>query len=529
MVDSCSGIRARLLQPSIPLKHRHTGLQQPWGTLGAFSVQGRTELIICALLLAIAVTPGQTNVGTDRTERLKSGFPKMLEDKQQGPGIGGAHHHTEERSSVGNGDFGVSMGNYRGPIMEGSVERGSGTGLRKIRSVPDIDTRNSPKGDNHSDKGAPSYPTEDPKSPHSPGVPCPLACVCNSSAANCSGAGLREIPSAGSCPPHTTLLDLSRNKISIVTPEHLAGFKDLRILKLGSNSYLCDCALSWLKDWVQQNAAVVLDREEITCSLPASLFNTPLTALDSPAIPCADSYVSCVQMPQHQQQDAVLLYSSLDGPPHTAASCNALCHQRTETHWSLDPKERCLCGSLPPPSSPGPAAQACREVCSNAVRTSVCGRTVILKAFPVQVNLVLHALRYHSVFQPVELSASTAVPGTVYQWEFGDGSTPHNSSDTQARYKYALPGTYRVGVWAHTGASTLWQSRLITVVMPAGPVELECPLLVEQRHSVEIWLNSERGTEMSAVWSVKDSEGTQTIGKNQAMWLHLFSFIWFSV
>ncbi|XP_058845967.1 polycystin-1 isoform X1 [Acipenser ruthenus] len=535
MVDSCSGIRAHLLQPSFPLKHRHTGLQQPWGTLGAFSVQGRTELIICALLLAIAVTPGQTNVGTDRTERVTSGLPKMLEDKRQGPGIGGAHHHTEERSSVGNGDLGVSTGNYQGPIMEGSVERGSGTGLRKIRSVPDIDTRNSPKGDNHSDKGAPSYPTEDPKSPHSPGVPCPLACVCNSSAANCSGAGLREIPSAGSCPPHTTLLDLSRNKISTVTPEHLAGFKDLRILdlsnnlivtleektfkeltslhsvKLGSNSYLCDCALSWLKDWVQQNAAMVLDREEITCSLPASLFNTPLTALDSPAIPCADSYVSCVQRPQQQQQDAVLLYSSLDGPPHTAASCNALCHRRTETHWSLDPKERCLCGSLPPPSSPGLAAQACREVCSNAVRTSVCGRTVILKAFPVQVNLVLHALRYHSVFQPVELSASTAVPGTVYQWEFGDGSTPLNSSDTRARYKYALPGTYRVGVWAHTGASTLWQSRLITVVMPAGPVELECPLLVEQRHSVEIWLNSERGTEMSAVWSVKDSEGTQTI------------------
>uniref|UniRef100_W5MXP6 Polycystin-1-like n=1 Tax=Lepisosteus oculatus TaxID=7918 RepID=W5MXP6_LEPOC len=299
--------------------------------------------------------------------------------------------------------------------------------------------------------------------------------------------------------------DLSRNRITHLRPDAFADFKDLKKIKFGFNSYKYDCSLAWLKDWLAQGSLTVLDSEDVRCSQPSSAFDVLVNMLDSAVSPCADSFVSCVPNP-HSLSDAVLLYLRCEPQVRDKKSCEALCRHRGYSHYALDPARHCLCGTLAPPASV--QAQACSGVCSNIVQTVVCGRTIIHTAFPVLVSLEIVTAPWHSLYQPVELSVSAALP--VFQWEFGDGSRPYNTTNTRVLYKYALPGTYKVDVHAMMGGYQLSLSVFVKVVMPLGQVQLEYPLQAETLNTLNFLVHIDKGTDLSAMWSVKDTRGKET-------------------
>ncbi|XP_039595651.1 polycystin-1 isoform X2 [Polypterus senegalus] len=373
-----------------------------------------------------------------------------------------------------------------------------------------------------------------PDGPHSPHVPCPHGCVCNSTAVNCSGVDLREVPPASSCPSSILLLDLSRNRITDLKAEQLEAFKNLtmldvshneistikegifgklpnlQLLRLGANSYSCDCSMSWLKKWIEEHGTVVKDKEKMTC-----ISGIPVAVLDAPAVPCADSFVSCVSR-RPQIADAVLLFSHLEPRVHTRRSCNAVCYQRSHSHFLLHSGDFCLCGSLPLQASRWAEAGLCWEVCSNADRVEVCGRRVLHNALAVQVTLNVSILKHYSLYQLVMASADTDVPDTIYQWDFGDGSVPYNVSARQVFHKYGLPGTYTVTVLAFTHLSLLSESRDVIVSMPVGQLGLQCPRLIAEGQTMEILLHVQRGTELSAEVDIKDRDGQKVLAADLA-------------
>uniref|UniRef100_H3B277 Polycystin 1, transient receptor potential channel interacting n=1 Tax=Latimeria chalumnae TaxID=7897 RepID=H3B277_LATCH len=296
-------------------------------------------------------------------------------------------------------------------------------------------------------------------------------------------------------------LDLSKNAVFTLEAGIFSGLSSLSSVKLGSNRYVCDCSLAWLKEWLQKDYTVIKDKEDIRCSKPASLANSPIVSVDFTSLPCADSFISCVTDPENLQ-DTILLYTYFGPETQARNSCNLLCHQRGQTHYSLDTKDRCLCGSITRTALSEGDLAACTPVCSNAILSRVCNRTVIHTVYPVQVDVcvvpsqmpleILKKIYHHITY--------LSLPGTVYLWNFGDGSESFSTSDAVAHYKYSLTGTYKVNVEAQTDSYRLLkQSVEVTVVMPVEQLELECPQVVETRHSIDIWIQTRKGTHLSAI------------------------------
>nr|XP_015211582.1 PREDICTED: polycystin-1-like isoform X5 [Lepisosteus oculatus] len=491
------------------------------------------KLLVCTLFLAAAVIPMKSQADGKRefpdsgdvesTEDEKLSPPELPWETRSGKAWGNLRNHGEHSGS--SEDRALSL---KGNFLVGRTSltqrrwHSKHQGSRLIRSIlgdakcaykngaPERSKINAPSlemdsHDHSQDRQPPPtgitlWPSE-----ILPALPCPQHCVCNHTAVNCSGAGLTEVPRAGSCPLHTEILDLSRNRITHLRPDAFADFKDLKKIKFGFNSYKYDCSLAWLKDWLAQGSLTVLDSEDVRCSQPSSAFDVLVNMLDSAVSPCADSFVSCVPNP-HSLSDAVLLYLRCEPQVRDKKSCEALCRHRGYSHYALDPARHCLCGTLAPPASV--QAQACSGVCSNIVQTVVCGRTIIHTAFPVLVSLEIVTAPWHSLYQPVELSVSAALP--VFQWEFGDGSRPYNTTNTRVLYKYALPGTYKVDVHAMMGGYQLSLSVFVKVVMPLGQVQLEYPLQAETLNTLNFLVHIDKGTDLSAMWSVKDTRGKET-------------------
>ncbi|MBN3314946.1 PKD1 protein, partial [Atractosteus spatula] len=491
------------------------------------------KLLVCTLFLAAAVFSMKSqadgkgefpdSVDVESTEDEKLSPPELPWETKSGKAWGNLRNHGKHSGS--SEDRTVSL---KGHFLVGRTSltqrrwHSKHQGSRLIRSIlgdakcaykngaPERRKINAPSlemdsHDHSQDRQPPPTGIRLWPSEILPALPCPQHCVCNHTAVNCSGAGLTEVPRAGSCPLHTEILDLSRNRITHLRPDAFADFKDLKKIKFGFNSYKYDCSVAWLKDWLAQGSLTVLDSEDVRCSQPSSAFDVLVNMLDSAVAPCADSFVSCVPNP-HSLSDAVLLYLRCEPQVRVKKSCEALCRHHGYSHYALDPAHHCLCGTLAPPASV--QAQACSGVCSNIVQTVVCGRTIIHTAFPVLVSLEIVTAPWHSVYQPVELSVSAALP--VFQWEFGDGSRPYNTTNTRVLYKYALPGTYKVDVHAMMGGYQLSLSVFVKVVMPLGQVQLEYPLQAETLNTLNFLVHIDRGTDLSAMWSVKDTRGKET-------------------
>ncbi|XP_069510961.1 polycystin-1-like [Ambystoma mexicanum] len=372
--------------------------------------------------------------------------------------------------------------------------------------------------------------------------PCPEGCICNTTTANCSRLQLVEVPSRESFPPGTVILDLSHNLLREVQVGDFAGFpelialdlsfnrirtiqegafqplRQLQCLKLGSNSLVCDCSLSWLAAWVRERGDLIQDHQLLRCSYPSTSSSadnsSDLLRANFTAQPCADSYISCVADPKGTR-DAALYFSMISLEPHTPGSCHELCFQDGQSYYGLDEKNYCLCGSLgtkgPRQPQMGAADQDCTAVCSNTVQSQVCGRTVIHTVHAVQATLTVSAPRHSSVHQSISLTASAMPPAVLYHWDFGDGGGLLTTSRAQASHKYTLPGAYNVTAWTEVGVTVLRGWVEIIVSMPVSLGELECPAVVETGHNIDIWMHVQHGTELFVLWKSESLDGLQTL------------------
>nr|XP_023957563.1 polycystin-1-like isoform X1 [Chrysemys picta bellii]XP_042697021.1 polycystin-1-like isoform X1 [Chrysemys picta bellii]XP_042697022.1 polycystin-1-like isoform X1 [Chrysemys picta bellii]XP_042697023.1 polycystin-1-like isoform X1 [Chrysemys picta bellii] len=363
-------------------------------------------------------------------------------------------------------------------------------------------------------------------------TPCLASCVCTSLAVNCSRSGLAEVPPGEPCSWRVTVLDLSHNHLSKVGAEELAGYPSLQVLdlsyncirtieegafrhlgrlqslKLVSNSLVCSCSLRWLGAWVREKGPLVSDAELLHCFQPAGASSIELVRVDFSALTCAADFISCVKDPE-TRRETVLLYSYLHPGTHSQASCHALCSQKAHTHYGLDLEDRCLCGSL---GSKGD--MDCGKVCSNEIRSRVCNRTVVHAVYPVQVSLSLSARPHYSLHEVIEFTAETLLPGTLYTWDFGDGGEQFSSSSPRARHIYALPGIYAVTVRAQVAGRSLLHRAAVSVILPVGPVGIECPRAVGRGESINIWIHSQQGTDLSVLWRMKMPSGQETLDES---------------
>nr|XP_033817429.1 polycystin-1-like isoform X2 [Geotrypetes seraphini] len=370
-------------------------------------------------------------------------------------------------------------------------------------------------------------------------LPCPAHCFCTSTVVNCSCAGLLNIPAIGSYPFSTKHLDLSYNRLSELGRKDLDGFPNLysldlshntihtiedgtfyqlhhlQSLKLGFNNLVCDCSIRWLMGWIRERRAIVKDHELLRCLQPSrsnGVHDSSIELLKSDLTdqPCANDFVSCVADPE-RKKDTVLYYTYLASTSHTRSSCHTLCFRKDHSHYAQDCEDRCLCGSL----TERPAKEtACAAVCSNAVQTSVCNKTIVHAVYPVQANLLLYAQKHYSLYQLIKFTAETSLSVTHLQWDFGDGGEVLNTSVAQAQHKYALPGIYTVSLWAQVGVKLLHHSLTLRVSVPLGWVQLECPRVVETGHSLDIWIQTQMGTDLTVLWKMKTPDRQETLDKS---------------
>uniref|UniRef100_K7FA56 Polycystin 1, transient receptor potential channel interacting n=1 Tax=Pelodiscus sinensis TaxID=13735 RepID=K7FA56_PELSI len=297
--------------------------------------------------------------------------------------------------------------------------------------------------------------------------------------------------------------DLSYNCIHTIEEGAFHHLGRLQSLKLVSNSLVCSCSLRWLVAWVREKRPLMSDAEMFHCFQPTASSSIGLLEADFSALTCADDFISCVKDPE-TMRDTVLHYSDLHPGTQSQASCHALCYQKAHTHYGLDLEDRCLCGSLG-----SKVAMECGKVCSNEIQSQVCNKTVVHAVYPVQVSLSLSAPPHYSLHEVIEFTTETLLPETLYAWDFGDGGQQFSSSGPRAQHMYALPGNYVVVVRAQVGGRSVLHRAAVSVVLPVGPVGIECPRAVGRGESVHIWIHSQQGTDLSVLWRRKTPSGQE--------------------
>ncbi|KAK7128342.1 hypothetical protein R3I94_016798 [Phoxinus phoxinus] len=99
---------------------------------------------------------------------------------------------------------------------------------------------------------------------------------------NCSSTGLRALPQL-----HASITDLllQNNLLTGVSPGHLDMLPDLQRLDLSGNPFHCDCAVLYLRQWLQRNEAVSVSP---VCASPPELAHRPIAELTDADLPsCA--------------------------------------------------------------------------------------------------------------------------------------------------------------------------------------------------------------------------------------------------
>uniref|UniRef100_A0A4W3JYE4 Polycystic kidney disease 1a n=1 Tax=Callorhinchus milii TaxID=7868 RepID=A0A4W3JYE4_CALMI len=236
----------------------------------------------------------------------------------------------------------------------------------------------------------------------------------------------------------------------------------------------------------------------------------------------ADHFVSCVG-DRASAWDPAMIYSSIDPSAHNRRSCHAACRRGGHTRYSLDVRGYCLCGSPRGRTSPSPETARCSSVCSNPVPARACGRSVVRSVYEVRLGLMATGRCVYSLYEPVVLTLAGSGLISRYMWDFGDGSVAWNTSSRSAQYKYGLPGRYWVRVQAFTSFEVLSLSQELVVIMVIdGRVGLQCPGLVEAGGSVDIWLQTWQGTQMSAEWRVTSSNGHEETGEDLVLFPPIF-------
>ncbi|XP_059835038.1 polycystin-1 isoform X1 [Hypanus sabinus] len=385
-------------------------------------------------------------------------------------------------------------------------------------------------------------------------LPCPAGCRCPgldlSCTVNCSGAGLQRAPGLTELPRNATVLDLSYNgilsldenfldnltsleklylqgnNISILNKEIFAGrrylsdidisnnqistledgiFADLFNLSkinLSFNEFVCDCNLSWLPSWMNEeeaNGMIIVDSEFVKCAKPSKLKDVSVLSVNFSSLFYGSELVAC--LPDRQP---VVNLSSVLSQNSSREHCIELCFNEGEPYAVLDNESHCLCGSeLEPDSVP-----ACTHEAADSGVIQVCGCTIIEQAFKATIANFAEP-RTFSLFEAARLTVKTLVNISTFQWDFGDLSPPLNTSSHTVFHKYGLPGTYLVSVAFYVGKKLTSLHVEINVTTPPRRLEMMCPLVVQTNQSIDVRIYNWDSNSLTASWSVTSNNDTE--------------------
>ncbi|XP_038618623.1 LOW QUALITY PROTEIN: polycystin-1 [Tachyglossus aculeatus] len=376
-------------------------------------------------------------------------------------------------------------------------------------------------------------------------LPCGLGCRCSpgdgpSCQANCSARGLGGLrataaaageasgPARLALPAHVTHLDLSDNQIRDLDPglfENLSALTSLDLsnnaistleegifanlfnlseINLGRNPLRCDCALSWLPGWVEEQGVRLLLPGETLCAQPPSLANLPLLNFSFSGSTCEEDFIACLPS-NHSEQDtpanvSVVAFSAAHEGPLGREACAAFCCSVGQDYGALAKDGRCLCGAGRAPD----ASAGCLPFCAGAPGPPACGGPRLMAdVFPARLEARLLGPRGPQPTQrALAFNVSCPLPAQSVRWDFGDGSAPRVTPGPAAAHLYALPGRYNVTAAASVGvgAAVAW----LEVVLEAPPqnLSLSCPALVRTNESLDLTLWNRGGTGLTATYTI---------------------------
>ncbi|KAM8744617.1 leucine-rich repeat-containing protein 24-like isoform 3-T4 [Acanthopagrus schlegelii] len=120
------------------------------------------------------------------------------------------------------------------------------------------------------------------------------------------------------------LLDLSRNNLHTIGPASLRPLVSLQVLRITDNPWRCDCALHWLRSWIDEEGQRLLSSAErrLVCTEPPRLSHLSLVEVPLNSLVCIPPLVQL-----EPRRLAVHLGESL------RVSCHASGYPRPQVTW----------------------------------------------------------------------------------------------------------------------------------------------------------------------------------------------------
>uniref|UniRef100_A0A087X727 Leucine rich repeat containing 24 n=1 Tax=Poecilia formosa TaxID=48698 RepID=A0A087X727_POEFO len=120
------------------------------------------------------------------------------------------------------------------------------------------------------------------------------------------------------------LLDLSRNNLHTIGPTSLRPLVSLQVLRITDNPWRCDCALHWLRRWIDEDGQRLLSSAErrLVCNEPPRLSHLSLVEVPPNSLVCIPPVVQL-----EPRRLAVHLGESL------RVSCHASGYPRPQVTW----------------------------------------------------------------------------------------------------------------------------------------------------------------------------------------------------
>ncbi|KAM6962794.1 leucine-rich repeat-containing protein 24-like [Aplochiton taeniatus] len=120
------------------------------------------------------------------------------------------------------------------------------------------------------------------------------------------------------------LLDLSRNNLHTIGPASLRPLVSLQVLRITDNPWRCDCALHWLRSWIDEEGQRLLSSAErrLVCTEPPRLSHLSLVEVPLNSLVCIPPLVQL-----EPRRMAVRLGESL------RVSCHASGYPRPQVTW----------------------------------------------------------------------------------------------------------------------------------------------------------------------------------------------------
>ncbi|XP_051825452.1 polycystin-1 isoform X2 [Antechinus flavipes] len=357
--------------------------------------------------------------------------------------------------------------------------------------------------------------------------PCGLDCDCtqgpdSACSVNCSGRGLRGLGPELPIPPDVTSLDISDNFISTLETEFFenlsslvqldisnnkittleegifANLFNLSEINLSLNPFVCDCNLSWLPSWVEEQKISVVQLRETRCAEPLHLADVPILSVSFDGT-CDEEYIACLQ-DNSSSTMAVVIFSAAHDGVLAQNICSAFCFSIGQEYGGLSEEGSCFCGKAHSPN----ASSSCLLFCSGLPASpAACRVPVILhNVFPASLEASLWGPEVpQPAGHPVTFNVSTLLPANNLRWDFGDG-TSALTTGLAVSHRFILPGHYNVTADLSLEANTalLWTE----VQVEAVPTELEllCPSWLQNNESLEFDIWNRGGTGLSAIYSI---------------------------